>query len=289
MASESSDRADKKSPGRGRPLKRETAAGVDDTQAVLSYLRTRGHAVSSVSGKPLGLRALAYVIWYEQKQRADLQEQGHKQREAHRQQLVEQSTRRQRPQPVAPEPWTPPQGASWAMPPIGPNLDEERQRAIATVRKTLLERAHQHVERAKREETVSALRMTVPGRNGPNIVPALDRTWPGLPGLYSFDWPTTVGLKGEASLELSEEAVRRGGFALVTLDAEETRAVWARLRDQPPDDAAIAEEVARHYGRATSQSAERKLRRLIREAQSFEYVHLGDFNTGKKPLPPIRP
>jgi hypothetical protein len=90
------------------------------------------------------------------------------------------------------------------------------------------------------------------------------------------------------------------------------REVRADLRDRlrrEPSRAEIASGVAKEYhkGEPAVEAAERKMRRLIREAQRFEFVHLGvdidDYldeqgelilrvrkrQSTKRPLPPARP
>lgn len=265
--------ADNKSAGRGRPPHRETAARVAERQSVLAYLRTRGQAISSVSGEALELRAIAYLVWFELQERTTLQQLG---REA-RNELREKMGAR-------PERFLPGEAFAWAIPPIGPRLKEERERAIRVVRNHLLRRARQHVWGAEAGKPVWALRMTRENSSGRQIVPAFGDARPGLPGLYSSDWPTTIGLEGEASMDLASEFVRRGGFEIVKLDVRGAQAVLRRMETEDPDDAAVAEEVASHCRRG---SAERALRRLIREAEEYEYVHLGGGST-KLSLPPPR-
>jgi hypothetical protein len=209
--------------------------------------------VSGVTGKPLTERAVAYEVWRLKRQRS-------------------QALRS-------------PAEDSWRLSPIGPDLDRARADAIAAVRAKLMARAAAHLKRARNGEKVQALRLV--GRGGGTMfVPAMEGVWPGLPGLYSGEWPTTVGGEGEASLELASEAVRRGGFELLTVTEQQLTGIWERLKDSEPDDASIAEEVASH---CFPGSAERQLRRLIREAQEWEYTFPGSEGiTGRKPLPPPR-
>lgn len=113
----------------------------------------------------------------------------------------------------------------------------------------------------------------------------LPGSWPpGLPGLYSRDWPTPIGGTGEASFERAQQAVGRGGFELVTLSTDALLAVRKRFRRLPPDEAAIAEEIASLYSRSQTRAVERHMERLFREANLYEYAHIGsEAVTGRKP------
>jgi hypothetical protein len=266
----------------GRPAKETTLAGVEDTQHILS-ISGRLSAISSVTGRPLNKAAMACLIWYH-------------------------LTLRERALPGRQSSWKPPT-------PIGVDLEQAREQAIRVVCKKLNARARAHVARAFRGETVLALRMTDPGAYGPRYCPAIG-DWPGLPGLYSHDWPTTIGLPGEATRELADEAVRRGAFELVPLDHQEVvdmrdklrsrlsekrrepmRAAGESTSDAEPDEAAIWEEVVRAHklgsrkpaGDRPAWGGERKVQHLVAHANEWEHRFPGsEAMTGRKPLPPGR-
>jgi hypothetical protein len=209
----------------------------------------RLRARSSVTGRTLTTRAIGYELWRVAEGR-----------------LMEQAT-------------PPPLDRST-------ELLRVRRDAVRVVRDKLVKRARQHVARTERGERVLALRMTT-AAPGPRIVPAIG--WHGLAGLYSSDWPTTIGRPGEATLEEAREAVARGGFELIALDVNAARAVLARLRSALPDDAAVAEEVASRYSRAEARTVERHVERVLGEARKWEYQHPGSEGfTGRAPLPEPR-
>ena len=126
---------DRKSPGRGRPADREIAAHVQSMQSVLSRWN-RGLVPSSVSGRHLTLIGVGYMAWY-----------------------IDTVERKR------PTKWTPPPLASRN------ELEERRARAVEVVRSRLLQRAHEHANRARRGALVLGLRMTSDSY-GPHIVPS---------------------------------------------------------------------------------------------------------------------
>jgi hypothetical protein len=196
--------------------------------------------------------------------------------------------------------------SSWKPPtPEGIDLDRAREQAIRVVCKTLNERADKHVRLAYRGEAVMALRMTDPGANGARYSPAFG-DWPGLPGLYSHDWPTTIGLKGEATRELElltlkpQEVVDVRDKLRKRLSEkrrEQMREAGERTISAEPDEAAIWEEVTRAHklgsrtpvrGRPAWDGA-RKIQRFAAHANEWEHQFPGsEASTGRKPLPPLR-
>ncbi len=214
--------------------------------------RALGHWVqlrSSVSGRPLTTRALAYILW--ERNQCD--------------------------------PRVPGYLGPWAPPALGRQIETAQADAKSIVRSRLAARATDHLRRCVSGHPVSALRMRAKdGDQGAHVVL-------GLPGLYSPAWPTTIGLEGEATLGEAQATARGGALELVQLDLQEIRAVRARLRTAAPDEAAVAEEVAKRYNRAEARAAERCVERLLAEARTWEYTHRGAAHLSeRRELPPTR-
>lgn len=247
--------------GRGRPRKRETAGGVADTRVLLAWLRT-ADAPSSVTGKRLNQRALAFRLWERQQERN-----------------------------AAPQA----AGSRAAIAPLTDDLahlERCRDDAIGEVRRALLNRLRSsHMRRVRKGEEVLGLQMSDPAANGPRVFPATG-SWPGLPGLYSADWVTPVGGPGEVSADIARQvdADPAVPLKLVKLNLQLLEQAVARVEAGALDPAAVAEEVERRLPRGSDKGApERFLRRLIREAERYEYVHLGSEEiTGRQPLPKVR-
>ncbi len=257
---------------KGAPSRQERKELVNDTRRTLSYLQVRGTQRSGVTGKAPTNLVLALMVWFEDS------------RSEHA--------------GIRPSAWKPPT-------PVGVNLMAMRRDAIRTVSGKLIARANEHVARARAGETVHALRMTNPDAHGAYTVR-------NLPGVYSHDWPTPIGLDGETSIEETHEAVAGGTFELLTLTLDEADAALvalkARLRARceqadsnpwrllgEPDEAAIWEEVARtarlrSRGGHGDWGGEVKIKRLLKDIKTFEYQHPGmEDVTGRRPLPAVRP
>lgn len=162
--------------------------------------------------------------------------------------------------------------------------------------------------RARAGETVEALRLTSTPHAGPVAVV-------GLPGVYSRDWWTPIGLPGEASVDEARELVAQGVAELKVLDLRAADDAWFALKERlgasrkgaesdpwgalgEPDEAAICEEVARtarlknRDGRG-DWGGEVKLRRRLADIRTFEYQLQGVAEShGREPqripLPPSR-
>lgn len=233
---------------RGRPALRESLAGVRHVQRAI---RHDLWVRSSITGRPLRRLAQAYALWFLSQERG--------------------WALGEREPPALDDP---------------SKLAMARAQSIKSVRWELVKRARKHLTEAQAGSSVLALRMTPSHMVGPRVVPAIG--WSGLPGLYSSQWPTPIGLHGEATVGEAHEAVARGHFELVELGVDEMRAVVKRFRQKAPDDAAVAESVAAAYLETETRpaSAKKALGRLLREAQEYEYWHPGsEALTERKPLP----
>lgn len=172
----------------------------------------------------------------------------------------------------------------WAAPPLDREdvLEPARIAARDAVRRTLADRASEHLARAKAGETVYGLRLRGPNSHGRHSIPARSGVG-GLPGAYSSTWPTLVGGgNGEATIEQARDLAERspGRFEMVKVDRDELLAVHTRCRWAPlPEDArrsvyaldhaTVAEEIVSHYRRQDSpeaRNAERRIERLLAAA-----------------------
>jgi hypothetical protein len=254
---------------KGRPPNQESSRDVADTRRTLAYLNVRGVQRSGVTGSRPTATAIALMVWFQESR-------------------YEQSG-------VRPSSWKP-------KAPKRVDLMQHRARAIKRVCEILIGRGGEHVAQARAGEPVEALRLTSTPHGGPMVVV-------GLPGVYSRDWWTTLGLPGEASLNEAHDLVRQGAAELKVLDLKAADDAWlalkARLRASlertdsdpwrilgEPDEAAICEEVARtaqlknRDGRG-DWGGEVKLRRRLKDIRTFEY-QFDPAATGRKPLPAPR-
>ncbi|UJA20189.1 hypothetical protein HJD18_08145 [Thermoleophilia bacterium SCSIO 60948] len=165
-------------------------------------------------------------------------------------------------------------------------LERHRTSAESIVRDALVARVDRHREAQASGAAVLGLQMVDQGASGARIVPAIGG--PGLPGLYSCDWPTPIGLPGEATEAEARSYVRRGGFRVLEVSSSALGAARRRFREGPLDEAAIAEEVASRYTREEARNVERFVERLLADAGRHEYRHLAPGrgeSVGKTELP----
>lgn len=261
---------------RGRPRHEESAPNVRRMQQLLVDARAGMVSPSSISGRPLTRRGLAYFIWHRDYVTRRVSLHGLVPCPVARDRHVPrdpQAERKQSPEEV---------------------LEDFRKQAVGTVRHELLARIDRHAKALRAGDRVDGLRLrservTSPGAYRVARIPGLYRgnSPLGTPKSRARDAvpPTPVGGRGEVSREEALQLARdsTSGLELVPLTLEHLEHLRALLLREAPDDIAVAERVAellRQDGPADTQ-----LRRLISRASRVEFVHLGS-DLGRKALAP---
>lgn len=215
-------------------------------QHVLADARLGMTSPSSVSGRALTWRALAYYVWH--------RDQRVRPRPAHA--LV--------PSPVL----------------VDADLDQLRDQAECYVRRVLAARLDRHARALRAGHALHALRLLPSHVTSPRPYRI-----GGLPGFYRGNVraarvpavpSTPAGSRGEVTLEQAREmaaAPETSGVELVPLTLEDVLQLHHLLRTEPVDDIAVAERVAELL--RVDGSADTQLRRLLRRASRVEFVHLG--------------